>query len=298
MASVQVLVTGADGQLGHELRSTCALGGTVQFCSRIELDITDAAQVQDVLQRAKPDVVINTAAYTAVDRAESESEQAFAVNARGTENLAKACRANRARLVHVSTDFVFDGMQSFPYSPRDMPNPLGAYGRSKLAGERAISTILGQHGLVVRTSWLYSVHGRNFVKSMLQRMRDTVELGVVVDQVGTPTWARGLASFIWYVARRPPSNEILQWADGGVASWYDFAIAIQELGRKHGLLTKEVEVTPIFSSAYPTAAKRPHYSVLDHSASYALLGERPKHWREQLSRMLESMAGVKGTSAA
>lgn len=284
----RVIITGAGGQLGRELQRTAPANTGCVALSRERLDIADAVQVNDYLGRERPDLVINAAAYTAVDRAETEPQLAALANAEGPANLARACATHGVSLVHVSTDFVFDGESSRPYRPGDDTAPLGEYGRSKLAGERAVQAVL-PGALVVRTGWVYSAWGNNFVKTMLRLMGEGGELKVVADQVGTPTWARGLAAFIWCAAGRSGRRGTYHWSDAGVCSWYDFAVAIAEEGAAAGLLEHLPRVRPIPGSEYPTPARRPSYSVLDKSDSWRDFEIEGVHWRAQLRAMLQEL---------
>ena len=286
---MRFLITGADGQLGFELQRTAPSYAEVVALDVAELDVTDRAAVQYVLAAHTPAVVFNAAAYTAVDRAESESESAFAVNAEGARNIAQSVADFGLRVVHVSTDFVFDGESARPYLPSDEPRPIGVYGHSKLAGEQAVLSIAGARAAVVRTAWLYSSHGANFVKTMLRLLAERDVVRVVADQVGTPTWAAGLARALWAIAARPKLHGIFHWTDAGVASWYDFAVAISEEASALGLLEHTAPVLPIRTEDYPTPARRPAYSVLDKTASWTTLGVQPRHWRDQLRTMLKEM---------
>jgi dTDP-4-dehydrorhamnose reductase len=286
----RALITGAGGQLGLALQERPPDGWYVTGCGTEELDVTDADRVRAVLERERPTVVIHTAAYTDVDAAESAAERAEAVNARGTAHVAEAARAVGARLLHISTDFVFDGASGRPYTPTDAPHPLGIYGRTKLAAEREAVRILGDRALIVRTAWVYSRHRQNFALTMLRLMRERDQIGVVSDQVGTPTWAGSLAEAIWTAAARPELSGVLHWTDAGVASWYDFAMAIQEEAFALGLLERAVPVRPLRTEEYPTPARRPSYSVLDKSATWAALGAPVRHWRESLRLMLRELA--------
>ena len=288
---MKVLITGANGQLGQALQASAPAGIVPHAFDRSSLDLTDAAAVAEVMARVCPDLVINTAAYTAVDRAEAEREVAFRVNEAGARNLAEACAGKGSRLLHISTDFVFDGEQSHPYTPGDKTAPLSVYGASKLAGELAVQQLLPQSALILRTSWLYAADGQNFVKTMLRLMGERERLGVIADQVGTPTHARGLAEACWGFAGRPELYGVYHWSDAGVASWYDFAVAIMEEGIAAGLLDTAIPITPLRTGDYPTAAVRPSYSVLDKSASVAALGVELKHWRVALREMLAELAG-------
>lgn len=288
---MKVLLTGKDGQLGYELKRTVPDHIELISLSSSELDITNVQAVLDSISKHKPDIIINAAAYTAVDKAESDVDAAYAVNRDGCENIARGCKAAGAKLIHISTDFVFDGKQNIPYQVTDETAPIGIYGESKLAGEDVIRSILPNDHAIIRTAWVYSVHGNNFVKSMLQLMNEKDELGVVYDQVGTPTWAKGLAGSIWKLIRNPISykNDLFHWTDAGVASWYDFAVAIQEIALEKGLLDKKIPIRPIPASAYPTPAFRPSFSVLDKSAIENAIGVETLHWRKQLTRMLEEL---------
>lgn len=285
-----ILLTGAGGQLGWELqRSAERAGHSVHAVGRHALDITDSVGIEAIVGELHPEVIVNAAAYTAVDMAEKEPNQAYAVNRDGAANLARAARASGASLVHVSTDFIFDGVKGAPYQPAGEPAPQGVYGASKLAGERAVREIMGDEALILRTAWVYSAHGNNFVKTMLRLMRKRDELRVVDDQIGSPTWAQGLADCIWRALERRLTG-VYHWTDAGAASWYDFAVAIQEEALKTGLLTKKVRVRPIPGSEYPTPAKRPSYSVLDKSATWQALNHVAPHWRDSLRSMLSELA--------
>ncbi|MCK8107694.1 dTDP-4-dehydrorhamnose reductase [Pseudoalteromonas sp. 2CM41L] len=299
---MKVLVTGKNGQLGNELAKLCPSNVELELFSSKELDITNMAALNEVLITHSPDVVINAAAYTAVDKAETDIKQAYAVNEQGAANLATVCKTIGAKLIHISTDFVFDGTKTTPYEANDITNPLSVYGASKLAGEQAVSNLLGSQAIIVRTAWVYSVFGGNFVKSMLNLMQQKQQLGIVADQVGTPTWAAGLANMLWALATQQNqknginstlnSNKttILNWTDAGVASWYDFAVAIQELAIEKGLLSKAIPIRPIPATSYPTPAKRPAFSVLNKAQAEQLSGVQTIHWRSQLSDMLDELA--------
>ncbi|MEC8787484.1 MAG: dTDP-4-dehydrorhamnose reductase, partial [Pseudomonadota bacterium] len=251
--------------------------------------ITDKAALTDKLDSIKPEAVINASAYTAVDKAESEPEAATLINTQGVANLAEYCKANGIFLVHVSTDYVFNGKKGSPYTVDDTIEPQGVYGQTKADGEKALLNTIPDSSCLIRTAWVYSTHGNNFVKTMLRLMADKPQLGVIDDQIGTPTWAKGLAE-VCVTAALNKTSGVYHWTDEGVASWYDFALAIQELGVEKGLLDKSVPVLPIPSSQYPTPAKRPHYSVLDkQSAREAFAACKPTHWRKQLASMLDEL---------
>ncbi|HPE59431.1 MAG TPA: dTDP-4-dehydrorhamnose reductase [Thiolinea sp.] len=290
---LKVLVTGSRGQLGFELQRSCPAHVTLVATDRDTLDICDPTQVRTALTRHQPDWVINGAAYTAVDKAESDPVNAERINALAPGLLAQAIGDARkeglpTRLLQVSTDFVFDGLQATPWLP-DQPTgtPIGVYGTTKLAGEQAVRQILTD-ALIVRTAWLYSIHGNNFVKSMLRLMRDKPQLGVVVDQTGSPTWAGTLALTLWGLIDHQ-ARGVFHCSDNGVASWYDFAVAIQEEALNLGLLEQAIPVRPIRSADYPTPARRPAYSVMDKSGTEQVLGQTLPHWRVSLRTMLQQL---------
>ncbi|MDE2295458.1 MAG: dTDP-4-dehydrorhamnose reductase [Gammaproteobacteria bacterium] len=283
---MKVLVTGAGGQVGHELVATAPDGIAVTAVNRADLDIGDAAAVAAALAASGARWLVNAAAYTAVDRAESDREAARTINDVAVGTLATAARAAGARLVQLSTDFVFDGRSSRAYRPEDAPNPLSVYGRTKLDGERrALAADCG--AIVLRTSWVYAAHGRNFALTMLKLLAERDRVRVVADQIGAPTWARGLARAIWALVRADAAPGILHWCDLGVASWYDFAVAIQDEGFARGLLPRRVPIEPIATAEYPTPAERPAFSLLDTRATRDLIDAPALHWRHHLQGMLD-----------
>jgi dTDP-4-dehydrorhamnose reductase len=288
---VKVLVTGAGGQVGQALLATISKDLALIPCSHGELDISDEQAVLARLRQHAPHVVINTAAYTAVDRAESEPDLARNVNSLGPQFLARAAREIGARLIHLSTDFVFDGHSSVPYGPDAPTHPLSVYGATKCAGEQAVLAVPGLSALVLRTAWVYAAQGRNFLNTMLRLMKGKGPVRVVADQVGTPTAAMSLARVIWRLVELPQLTGIHHWTDAGVASWYDFAVAIAEEAATVGLLPANIEVLPISTDQYPTPARRPRYSVLDKSSLIAL-GVRPIHWRATLREVLREIGNA------
>ena len=285
---MKALLTGAEGQVGRALQQSCPAGVTVVALARRDLDITDAQVVADYVRRHRPDVVINAAAYTAVDRAESEPRLAERVNAQGPHHIARAAQEVGARLVHVSTDFVFDGLASVPYRPESPTNPLNAYGLTKRHGEEAVARVLPDDSVVLRTAWVYSATGSNFVRTMLRLMAANGSVRVVSDQIGAPTSARSVAETIWRITEHPELHGILHWTDSGVASWYDFAVAIAEEGASLGLVSPDIAVAPIATEEYPTPARRPRYSVLD-TTSLASLRIARVHWRAALRIVLREI---------
>ena len=256
--------------------------------ARKSMDITNEAALQQAIAAIQPAAIINAAAYTAVDKAEQEHLAAFAVNAEGAANLARVARNNGVRMIHISTDFIFDGTQSTPYLPTDPANPLSVYAASKLAGEQQVQKILGEESLIFRTAWVYSAFGSNFVKTILRLAQERDSLNVVADQVSTPTWAKGLALALWK-ALELKLHGVYHWTDAGLASWYDFAHAIQEESLNLGILHQPISVQPITTAMYPLPALRPAFSVLDKTTTWQALGYCADHWRVALRNMLQEI---------
>jgi dTDP-4-dehydrorhamnose reductase len=279
---MKVLITGARGQLGGALQRSAPAGAVITAIDLAECDLTNPAMLRALLAREAPELVLNAAAYTAVDKAESDEPTARAINADAVAIMAEAVAARGGKLVHVSTDYVFDGTASAPYLPDSPRNPQSAYGRTKAAGE----DVLRAHDLLVRTAWVYEAGGANFVRTMLRLMKERAELGVVADQIGAPTWASGLARTIWGLVGKGASGTF-HHCDAGVASWYDFAVAIAEEARGLGLLDRIPLIRPITTADYPTPARRPAFSLLDCRATRAVLGDAPVHWRVNLRQMLQ-----------
>jgi dTDP-4-dehydrorhamnose reductase len=287
---VKVIITGAAGQVGRALLRTIPAASNVVGLTRAQLDIGDGQAVMTVVQAERPDLIISAGAYTAVDKAESEPQVAERANATGPRNLALAARESGARLLHISTDFVFDGLASRPYRTDAVTNPQSTYGRTKRGGEEAVLQVLPDNSVVLRTAWVYAADGSNFVRTMLRLMGSKGHVRVVADQVGTPTAATSLAEVIWALAARPDVNGIHHWTDLGVASWYDFAVAIAEESATIGLLPAGVRVDPIATEEYPTPARRPAYSVLDKRSLSAVLPISAAHWRVKLRAVLREIA--------
>jgi dTDP-4-dehydrorhamnose reductase len=283
---MRVLIAGSAGQLGRALQACAPAGVEIVAPPEAAFDILDAAGVQALVRAERPALLVNAAAYTAVDKAETDRETAEAVNGAAAGTLAAAAAGVGARFVHVSTDFVFDGTSALPYPPDATPAPIGVYGDTKLSGERQV---IAAHpdALIVRTAWVYAARGANFVATMLRLMRERDEVRVVSDQVGTPTHAASLARAIWALDAAG-ARGIHHWTDAGVASWYDFAVAIRDEALALGLLERRVPVVPIRTSDYPTPARRPAMSVLDKGSSWAITGPAA-HWREELVAALREL---------
>lgn len=284
---MKILLTGITGQLGQELQPILAPLGDLTRVGRDALDLANPEMIRQVMADVKPDIVVNASAYTAVDKSESEPDLAMAVNGTGVGILAEETQKLGARLIHVSTDYVFDGSQSHPYQETDPTNPLGVYGKSKLAGEQAIEQVGGDY-IILRTAWVYGVGGTgNFVKTMLRLGSSRQELRVVTDQVGSPTWTKDLAEAIASMIQNAPESGIYHYTNSGVCSWYDFTIAIFEEAKALGFPLQVQRVAPITTPEYPTPAKRPAYSVLSHGKISAVMGTYPPHWRHALRNMLK-----------
>lgn len=293
-----IVVTGAGGQLGLTLQQLWPASRLAQHFRLLpltaqQLDIADAEAVRSVLGKEDVVAIVNCAAYTAVDAAEEHRDDAFWVNHKGPAVLADWSAQNRSRLVHVSTDFVFDGQSKTPYQPDTEPLPLGVYGASKLAGEEEIQERLAEASVIVRTSWLYSPFRNNFMKTMLRLMTERDSLRVVADQIGSPTSSFSLAGLLLAVLQHESFTGIYHWCDGAAISWYDFAVAIQEEALALGLLNKEIPIEPIATEQYPTPAQRPAYSVLDTSQAEADFVFPHQDWRANLRGILGHLAQLK-----
>lgn len=285
----RILLSGAGGQLGRAIIRAAPTSSVLKALSRAECDISDRQAVFSAVDEFRPDAIVNAAAYTGVDAAETDRDRAFAVNAHGPKHLAEAARAHDAIIVQISTDYVFDGSRRTPYPPEAEACPLGVYGSSKAEGERAVLNS-GADALVLRTSWLYAAHGRNFLSTILRLLKTNGVVRVVDDQVGVPTAARDLADAIWKCLDVSEARGILHWTNAGVASWYDFATAIRDLAIGRGLIDAPRDIIPISTAEYPTAAGRPPYSVLDSNAAWTLLGYVADHWRVALEHTVDEIA--------
>ena len=295
MSAQRALVLGAAGQLGQACMDRAPEKVAAEGFSRATCDVTDDSALSRVMEEVDPHVVINAAAYTAVDAAEDDPESADAVNASAPAMLGALCAQRGLRLVHISTDFVFDGRAPRPYAPSANPSPLGVYGTSKWRGEQAVLAS-GASNAVVRTSWVYGPGGRNFVLTMLRLMRDQGRVRVVNDQIGSPTSARGLAEICWLLALHGDASGVFHWSDAGAISWYDFACGIRDEALALGLLSAPATITPIPTEAFPTKAQRPAYSVLDCSDTCSALNVAQPPWRVALRDMLRSQQALEETA--
>lgn len=278
---MNVLVTGCRGQLGNEIQKLAPAFDQMHFLftGREELDITNEAEIDRLMQEFKPDAVVNCAAYTAVDKAEQETELALLLNATAPAFLAKACRLYNARMVQISTDYVFDGHNYKPYKEDEQVNPQGKYAISKAEGEKSVLNS-GADALVIRTSWLYSAYGSNFVKTIRRAGAERGQLRVVADQIGSPTWARDLAETALIMLRDQSPGGIYHYANEGVCSWFDFAQAIIEISNIQCI------VSPTDTAGYPLPAPRPYYSVFDKSKITKTTGQTIPYWRESLKKCI------------
>jgi dTDP-4-dehydrorhamnose reductase len=286
----RILLIGSNGQVGSELELLLPDSKTL---SRPAIDLAQPETLRDPIRQYRPDVIINATAYTAVDRAESEPDLAQAVNAIAPTIMAEEAQKLGAAVVHISTDYVFDGKKNTPYLETDLTHPLGVYGQTKLTGEIGVCQTCDRH-VVLRTAWVYGVYGKgNFVKTMLRLGAERPQLKVVMDQVGSPTWARQIAEAIVqllpHLEQKQFPSGIYHFTNSGVTSWYDCAIAIFEEARQLGWDLQVQEVLPITTAEYPTPAERPAYSVLACQKISSMLGVQPSHWREELRRMLAQL---------
>jgi dTDP-4-dehydrorhamnose reductase len=285
---LKILVLGGGGQVARAVAASAPTHHSVLVKSRQDLDIANESELMSAVAGSGADWIINGAAYTAVDRAESEAEVARQINETAVGVMARAAARSGCRLLHLSTDFVFDGRSNRAYLPTDRTNPLSVYGATKLGGEQQVLDH-GRDAIVLRTAWVYASTGRNFALTMLRLMRERDEVRVVADQIGTPTWATGIAQAIWGLIDSAAAAGMYHWTDLGIATWYDFAVAIQEEALTRGLLSRAVPVIPISTADYPTPATRPAFSVLNTEATRALVKAPARHWRHNLRMMLDEL---------
>ncbi len=282
----RIVLLGGYGQLGNLIQETQPADIKLYAFNSTDFDICNLDQHKLVYKDLAPTTIINASAYTQVDQAETEQERAFEVNAHGPALLAEASPKD-CRIIHFSTDFVFDGEKQTPYKPNDITAPVSIYGASKLAGEEKLIT-LRPDSTIIRTAWLYSAESKNFMNTMLMLMAEREELAIVNDQFGTPTSAAGLAGALWRFVANRDLKGIYHWTDQGEASWYDFAIEIQKQACKLGLLNKKIPLRGISTSDYPTPAQRPKNSVLDKSATYDAINFKGQAWQKELTKVLIS----------
>ena len=288
---VKVLITGAAGQVGSELVKLAPVGFEVVGYNSSELDITNAQQVQQIVAEQSPALIINAAAYTAVDKAESDAQRAYAVNETGVKNLAEAALSLGIPVFHISTDYVFDGTATEPYKETDPVGPTGVYGGSKLAGEQALANSGVKH-IILRTSWVFGAEGNNFVKTMLRLGKERDTLGVVADQHGCPTSAASIANVLWQLAQKYVAENALPWgiyhfSNAPATTWHGFACEIFKKAVAAGFLEKAPVVNPIKTSDYPTPAKRPAWSVMDCSKMERVIALNIPCWECQLSKIIK-----------
>jgi len=286
----KILLTGITGQVGQELQQTLTTLGEVVGVGRKEFDLSQPDQIKQQIAEIKPNIIVNSGAYTAVDKAESESELATAINADAPKEIAIAAQDIGATVVHISTDYVFNGKNHTPYLETDTTDPLGVYGKSKLQGENGVRESCDRH-IILRTAWVYGSKGHgNFVKTMLRLGEGREELKVVADQIGSPTWSYDIAEAITNLLAESVENSAnygtYNFTSSGVASWYDLAVATFTEAKQLGYPLKIKQVIPITTADYPTPAQRPAYSVLSKSKFTAATGIYPPHWRESLKKML------------
>ena len=278
---------GGGGQVARAVAAHTPASHSIFVKNRQDLDITDENALMAVVESVRPDWIINGAAYTAVDKAESEADLARAINDTAVGGMARAADGCGARLLHLSTDFVFDGQSNRAYLPADPTNPRSVYAATKLGGE--LQAMSHGNAVVLRTAWVYASSGRNFVLTMLRLMREKPEVRVVADQIGSPTWATGIAHAIWGLIDASAPRGIYHWTDLGVATWYDFAVAIQDEALTRGLLSHAISIVPIATAQYPTPAARPAFSVLDTGSTRGIVKFPAQHWRHQLRVMLDEL---------
>ena len=286
---MRVVIFGPSGQLGRSLIASTPNSIRLDPIDRKQVELSDFRSIESRIYNSKPQYIINAAAYTNVDGAESDRDMAFRINSEAITCIAQAARRVGSFVIHISTDFVFDGESTEPYVPADVADPKTVYGASKLQGEQSLRTLIPQSSTVIRTSWLYSPFGHNFIKTMLQLMESRESISVVDDQVGCPTCAASVANAVWAAVGTNRSPGVFHWTDKGAVSWYDFAHAIQNVALEIGLLHKRIPIHSIKSDEYRGIARRPKYSVLDCSETAAVFGIRQTGWLVSLRRTLLSI---------
>ena len=297
----KLLLTGAEGQLGQTFQAFFPSSILPQkyrllAADKREMDLAKKRSILDFLEAHAPGLVVNCGAYTAVDTAEGEVEAARKINDEAVFHIARWASEHSCRVIHISTDFVFDGRKKEPYLPLDEANPLGVYGETKLSGERNILKFLPKHGVVLRGSWLYSEYGHNFVKTMIDLMKRKSELGVVNDQIGSPTSTHSLVRVLFRLIENSTISGVFHWCDGAVISWYDFAIEIQRQAHKYGLLARGIPIKPLTTEDYPTPAVRPSYGVLHRGSTLETFGLHETSWKAELEAVILQIKALKEAS--
>ena len=285
----KILLIGSTGQVGQELLKTLKPLGELVTLTRQQLDLTQTNEIIEAITALKPNTIVNAAAYTAVDKAQSDSENAMAINSKAPKAMAQAASEIGANLIHISTDYVFDGKKNTPYKEEDATDPLGVYGSSKLEGEEKVRENCDRY-IILRTAWVYGARGHgNFVKTMLRLGKNREELKVVADQIGSPTWSYDIASAIANLISNDVASGIYNFSNSGVASWYDLAVAIFEEAANLGFPLKVKTVFPITTAQFPTPTERPSYSVLSKGKYIDATGVYPPYWRDSLRKMLKEL---------
>jgi dTDP-4-dehydrorhamnose reductase len=283
----RTLIFGGAGQVGTELINFAPNWADLRIFNRDSIDLKDLGRLRSIIRDLSPELIINAAAYTAVDNAENDSELAYLINAEVVKAMAEEASRLNCKILHYSTDYVFDGQSSLPYQSHSEKNPLSVYGKSKSLGEDYLAEILPlSEMLIIRTAWVYGHTGKNFVRTMLKIMGDNKKIRVVIDQVGTPTSAENLARATW-LALENEVNGIHHFTDAGVASWYDFAVAIARIGYECKVFSQPVEIEPVYSKNYPQLARRPQFSLLDKTEFWSVSKVPIEHWQDSLKRHLE-----------
>lgn len=288
---MKVTIFGKTGQLARSLADSKPATVKATFLSRNDCELQDTAMIRSILSRERPHFVVNAAAYTAVDHAEKDSDAAMAINATAPGVMAKWVTEHAAKLIHISTDFVFEGLNHVPYKPEDETVPISLYGKSKLTGEIEVMNLAAEAAMIIRTAWLYSEYSNNFLRTMLRLMNERDSLSVVDDQRGSPTYANGLAQIIWQIITEERlKSGIYHWTDGADISWYEFAQHIQKEALKIELIERAIPILAISSKQYPTLARRPPYSVLDTTSLTDLLSRKSDDWHLNLRLALHRIA--------
>ena len=300
---MKILLIGSNGQLGREIIKSFPKDINLITPSRLKFDLAETKECYEYILNLSPDWIINSGAFTNVEKAEKEQELAYKINALGPEMLAKALSISGGKLLHISTDYVFNGEQNYPYTTDQTVSPINKYGFSKAKGEEYIKRYLPDNNQlnILRTSWLVSPHGNNFAKKIMQLLNDRDEIKVICDQISSPTTTLSLADAIWkiikrnkeYSIKKKPFPQINHFANDGVASWYDLAVEIREIGLKTGLITRASEIKPIKSNEYPSKTLRPKYSVLDTHITKKIIGLENSHWRNELLKCFNNKSSLK-----